>query len=259
MTVRRAALLLAPAVLAMTLSACGGGQSGGLSSRAIAQERRRPPLRANAQPTSVIAAEIALARAAREEGQWLALANRATPGAQIAWNGAAMPAASWLAGRASPATPDRWQAREAWASCDGSAVVVAGLGHDATGNWSRFTRVWERQRDNDFRWSVTVWQPDPDLTRTRREDAAQRAADNADDAIVVEALNMIRARVVPCTRPTGRETGPAASGAQPGLARDGTLRWTPAPDIASGFTAWWQGAEGWEPVHTQLLTAGDGA
>jgi hypothetical protein len=259
MTVPRAALLLA-STLALALAACSGSrQADGLSRRAVAEARRGPPLRPMAQPTSIIAAEIALARAAREQGQWPGLSARATDDAQIAWNGAAAPAATWLTGRASPATPDRWQAREAWASCDGSAVVVTGIGHDAAGNWSRFTRVWERQ-GRDFRWSVTVWQPDAELTRTRREEAAQASADAAEDAIVVEAMNMIRARVAPCPQQNGRPRShygrDAAADRQPGLSRDGTLRWSVAPDAV---TAWWQVADGWEQLHTQPLTAAGGA
>ena len=242
-----------PALLLMlALAGCSGGGGGSMFGRP-GGDRYGPPVRPYAQPTHVIAAEIALGRAAREEGQWTALADRAAPGAQIAWNGGTHDAAGWLAARAGPATPDRWEAREAWASCDGSAVVIAGVGHDAAGNWSRFTRVWERDRD-DFRWSVTVWQPDAELTRSRQAEAQQRAADAEDDAILVEALNMVRARVAtPCPQQRGRgDETPAHAG----LSRDGTLRWTPVPDAAAGFTAWWQTATGWEQVHAQAVPDG---
>ena len=254
MTMRTPALLLMLALVGCT-GGPGGGGAGGMFGRS--GERRGPPLRPIAQPTQVIAAEIALARAAREDGQWAALADRAAPGAQIAWNSGTADAAGWLAGQPNPATPDRWEAREAWSSCDGSAVVIAGIGHDAAGNWSRYTRVWERD-GRDLRWGVTVWQPDGDLTRERAIQAQQSAADAAEDAIVVDALNMVRARVAtPCTQ----QRGPARRSdddapAQSGLSRDGTLRWTPVPGAATGFTAWWQTAEGWEQVHAQAVPEG---
>lgn len=239
-------------LLLLALAGCSGGGGGGGMFGRPGGDRYGPPVRPYAQPTHVIAAEMALARAAREEGQWSALANRAAPGARIAWNGGTHDAFVWLAGRGAPATPDRWEAREAWASCDGSAVVIAGVGHDAAGNWSRFTRVWERDGD-DFRWSVTVWQPDAELTSSRQAEAQQRAADAADDAILVEALNMVRARVA---TPCPQQRGPGGGTAQAGLSRDGTLRWTPAPDAAGGFTAWWQTAGGWEQVHAQAVPQG---
>lgn len=244
----------AAALLLLVLAGCagGGGGSGDMFGRP-GGDRYGPPVRPYAQPTHVIAAEIALARAAREEGQWIALAERAAPGARIAWNSGAADAPTWLTGRANPTAPDRWEAREAWASCDGSAVVIAGIGHDAAGNWSRFTRVWERD-GNAFRWSVTLWQPDAELTRTRQAEAQQRAADAVDDAIVVEAMNMVRARVAtPCPQQRGRGDGGTA---QAGFSRDGTLRWTPAPDGATGFTAWWQTADGWQQIHTQNVPEG---
>jgi hypothetical protein len=249
----RAALLLA-LLPALALAACSGGPGGGGGMRG---NRRPPPMRLYAQPSNVIAAEIALARAARETGQWTALAARAQPGAQIAWNGPAAPAATWLASRPAPAAPDRWQAREAWTSCDGSAVVIAGVGHDAAGNWSRYTRVWERA-GREFRWAVTVWQPDAELTAARRAEEAQRSADAEDDAITVEALNAIRARTAPCPRdrppPTLDEN--AGNPLTPGLARDNTLRWTADLADPTAFTAWWQGAQGWEQVHVQRIAPG---
>jgi len=220
--------------------------------------RDRPPLPPQAQPTSVIATELAFARAAREEGQWSAYSRFAAPGAKLQQDAVAVDAQGWLRGRANPAGAERWAPREAWSSCDGSAVVVVGTSVDQAGDWHRYTRVWERQQDGSFRWAYTLSLPDPVLTAARREREAEDAA-LGEDAIRVEAGNFIRAKVAGCTPPppspapssnpfpaTGLEGGA-------GLSKDRTLAWSWAdtPGTDSIFVAYsWSGTE-WEPVHSE--------
>jgi len=264
---RGVAVLLLATLLAGALAACasgpGGRGDGPGRGRGGGRGDRGAAMRPYAQPSDVIAAELGMGRAARDEGQWTALAERAADGARIDWNGSAGDAAGWLSGRANPAAADRWSAREAWASCDGSVVVATGIGSDAAGQWSRFTRVWERERrGGDYRWSYTLWQPDAELTRTRQEEARERAATAAEDAdaILVESLNFVRARVAECPqRPAGQRRAPDdrdAPPATPGMARDGTLRWSATPGTLS---AWWLVGGEWQQIHPQPTDGPTGA
>jgi len=248
---------LAPLAVLLLLAGCAGGPGGALPG---GRGRSGPPLPQAAQPTSVIATELAFARAAREEGQWAAYRRFAAPGAQVQWEGGSASADSWLAGRTNPPAPDRWVPREAWSSCDGSAVVVAGTSMDQAGNWSRFTRVWERQQGGEFRWAYTRSLPDPQLTSARQESDREDSA-LGEDAIRVEAGNFIRARVADCTTPPAPPspgTSPAAqTGAGAGLSKDRTLRWewASAGTGPGSFVAYSWNGTGWDAVHSDPVAA----
>ena len=239
----------------LLLGACASSEPG-----YIGRGDQRVPLKAD--PSSVVATEIAFNRAAQEEGQWTAFAEYAADGA-VMFVPQRVVARDWLSGRANPAAPERWEVREAWSSCDGSAVVVAGLSTDASGNLSRYTRVWRRQQSNRYRWIATMSVPDSALTQARQARAQQRreAGEPPEDAIVVEGLGFIRARTAGCTIPPGT-TAPAAlpSGAaagEAGMSNDGTLlwRWQADPSGGGRFAAhFWTGTE-WTEVLAETLGA----
>ena len=244
---RRLALLAG-----LLLAGCAGGPGGGLAG---GRGREGPPLPPTAQPTSVIATELAFARAAREEGQWTAYSRYAAPNAQVQWGGTSTSAQSWLAGRANPPSADRWVPRQAWSSCDGSAVVVVGTSTDSAGNWSRFTRVWERQQRGDFRWAYALSLPDPELTRARLERKREQAENAAlgEDVIEVEAGSFIRAKVADCaTSPAPTPVGGSSTETTAGafnLSKDRTLRWE--QDASGRFVAYAWSGEGWDIVHSE--------
>lgn len=236
----------------LLLAACAGGPGGRDDPGARADRAvlaRLPPV---AEPTSVVATELAFARAAREQGQWTAYADYAADDALIA---VPQPVAArdWLAGRANPASADRWAPRDVWSSCDGSAVLVAGISVDPAGEWSRFTRIWQRDDEGEFRWTHSAAAPDPALTRNRREQDRARSAPT-DDAILVEAASFIRARTAACdTAPAQPLPAGAPGGDAQGTAsasRDGTLRWhwqaEPGGRAAIVGRFWTDG--GWETV-----------
>ena len=104
-------------------------------------------------PSNVVAAELAFARAAQEKGQWTAFAEYATEDA-VMFVPEAVNARAWLKGRANPPQAVRWQPHQVWSSCDGSLAVTKGAWQRADGSVGYFTTVWQRQeREKDgYRW-----------------------------------------------------------------------------------------------------------
>src|SRR5690606_39127749 len=84
--------------------------------------RDRTDLRPNANPSAVIAAEMAFARAAQEKGQWTAFRQYATRDA-VMFVPEPVNAQQWLRGQADPAQAVTWQPYQVWSSCDGSFAV----------------------------------------------------------------------------------------------------------------------------------------
>jgi hypothetical protein len=120
----------------------------GVSTAAAAQQARDRFL--TADPSKVVAAELAFARLAQEKGQWTAFAQTSTDQA-VMFVPQPTNAHQWLKGRANPAVAVKWQPYQVWMSCDGSLAVTKGA-------WQRpqsvgyFTTVWQRQRDGNYKW-----------------------------------------------------------------------------------------------------------
>lgn len=116
-----------------------------------------PALKPAANPSAVIAAELAFARLAQEKGQWTAFRATAAPDAEL-FVPQRVRAQDWLRGRADPPVALKWQPQRIWSSCDGSLSVT-------TGAWQRpgaigvFTTVWQRQPDGGYRWVLDHGQP----------------------------------------------------------------------------------------------------
>lgn len=187
--------LAALALLAVT--GCATARSG--------EDRRRAAfLGETAQPSAVIAAELAFAREAQTRGQWTAFARTAADDA-IMFVPDKVDAKTWLRGRANPAQAVRWQPHEVWSSCDGSLAITRGAAQWPDGRHGDFLTVWQRQRDGGYRWTVDVGQfraaalPAPEFVQTR----------------------VATCRPTPPTAATGRETPVVAEG----QSRDGTLRY----------------------------------
>ena len=105
-----------------------------------------------ANPSAVIAAEIAFARLVRAKGQWTAFRETAAPDAvMFAGDGALVLAQSWLKDRANPTVPLGWQTHRVWSSCDGSMMLTTGAWQkgEATG-W--FSTIWQRQPKGEYKW-----------------------------------------------------------------------------------------------------------
>ena len=131
--------LLAAAVT-LSLAACAPGYGSG--SRPLA-------LRAN--PSDVIATELAFARAARDRGTWTAFRDYATRDAQ--WPGPQWESVQTaLKGVSDPAQAIVWQPDLVWASCDGSFALSTGPATHPNGKRTRFATIWQRQSNGEYRW-----------------------------------------------------------------------------------------------------------
>ena len=180
----------------------------------------------NANPSAVIAAEIAFAQLAQAKGQWTAFRSTATKDAvmfvpQMAY------AQAFLKDRADPAQAVKWQPHQVWSSCDGSLAVTRGAWQRPDGSTGYFTTVWQRQKDLKYKWVL-----------------------NQGDAMPfpLDEPEMIAAKVADC--PAGYRPERAAKpnnfkGDLPaldpahrsGASRDATLRWdvTVTPEGARHF------------------------
>jgi hypothetical protein len=109
--------------------------------------------RRTANPSEVVATEIAFARAAQEKGQWTAFREYAADDA-IMFVPKPVAAKDWLKGRANPPRAVAWQPYSIWMSCDGSMAVSKGAWQRADGSTGYFTTVWRRQKDGSYKWEL---------------------------------------------------------------------------------------------------------
>lgn len=121
----------------------------GLATGADARRQRGLPERAN--PGAVIAAELAFARAAQDDGQWTAFRKFSAKDA-VMFVPQPVNAHDWLKKQPDPAQAVRWQPHKVWSSCDGSLAVTKGAWQRADGSVGYFTTVWERQKNGKYLW-----------------------------------------------------------------------------------------------------------
>jgi hypothetical protein len=194
------------------------------------------PMRAYANPSAAIAAELAFARLVQEKGQWTAFRATAADDAVMFTPSSMVLAQSWLKDRANPPVAMARQPHQVWASCDGSTMITHGAWQsgDAHG-W--FTTVWQRREKGGYQWVFD-----------HRDDTPEPVA----------APDMIAARIAECPERRRTETTalPAKANAKPrkpetpppvpfdparrdGRSRDGTLTWrvTAEPGGTHAFTA----------------------
>ena len=183
---------LAAIALAAALAAC-------------ASPRDRTDLRPTANPSAVIATELAFARAAQEKGQWTAFRQYATRDAVMFVPGP-VNAQDWLRRQSDPAEAVKWQPYQVWSSCDGSFVVSTGGATYPGGAQSNFLTVWQKQDDGEYRWVL-----DQALPHSERPFAA--------DTIGAEVADC------PANRPGGRLQIRRGENWRSGLSNDRTLEW----------------------------------
>lgn len=217
------------AALALTLAGCASGE----------RLRNREPLRAD--PSRVVAAELAFARTAQEKGQWTAFAEYAADDA-VMFVPEAVNAKDWLKGRANPPQAVRWQPYQVWSSCDGSLAVTKGAWQRPNGTVGYSTTVWERRdgRNADYRWVMdqgdALAQPLP----AREMIDAKVAVCNSQP---VEAVAAVFSNI------------PASKGG--GQSKDGTLsyEWAVFADGSRSFHVYMTEAGGTEEVLVSEVSA----
>jgi hypothetical protein len=218
-----ASALLVASTLALAGCIGGGGPPKPTKRQAAMIDRVLARAPGAAQPSTIVAAELAFSRAARERGQWTAFREFAAPDAKI--HGAAGPfeAGPWLLAQTDPKEAVQWAPRVVVMSCDGALAVSKGRFRNPEGTVGNFVTVWERQADGAYRYVFDVGgddnpQPPP---RARAEEGD----------IIVTALDVVQGLIASCPRPGAPVPPPpalpiGADGAEGAtLSRDGTLRW----------------------------------
>lgn len=109
-----------------------------------------------ANPSAIIAAEIAFNQRAQEKGQWTAFRATASKDA-IMFVPQPTVALEWLKGRADPAKSVKWQPYKAFMSCDGKTGVTTGAWQGPNGTDGYFTTVWQfveknARGDGEWKW-----------------------------------------------------------------------------------------------------------
>lgn len=224
---RAASMRAVALVLSLALTACaGGGGPPKPNKRQLAQiNRALATAPGAAQPSTIVAVELAFSRAARERGQWTAFRQFAAPGALLHGESGPFAIEPWLATQTDPPEAVQWAPRTVVLSCDGALAVSQGRFRDPEGKVGNFVTVWERQADNTYRYVFDaggddVPQPPP-----------MRTAPVQPGDIVVTDIDAVQGLVATCPRGgAGTPPPPAIPIGEDGkadakLSRDGTLRW----------------------------------
>ncbi len=216
-----ATALLAASTLALSACVGGGGGPPRLPAKVIDRALARAP--GAAQPSTIVAAELAFSRAARERGQWTAFREFAAPDAQIHGEKGPFAALPWLAAQTDPPAAVQWSPRVVVVSCDGSLAASKGRFRDPDGMVGNFVTVWERQADGEYRYVFDVGGAD------NPQPPPKQQAEEGD--IIVTALDLVQGLIASCPRPGAPIMPPpalpvGAEGTEGStLARDGSLRW----------------------------------
>lgn len=217
---RHAAALIACAA-SLGLAACAGAPRPGPSAKLIDRALKTAP--GAAQPSAVVATEIAYLREAKERGQYTVAMEFAAPGAVLHGRNGPVPAGPLFARIGDPDQTVEWSPRTVVMSCDGALALSLGRFKDPEGFVGNYVTGWARQSDNTYKWFYDVAGRDNPQPPPREQ--------FEDGDIVVTAIDAVEGLVATCPRRGETVPPPPAlsiSGDNPGearLSRDGTLRW----------------------------------
>jgi len=212
--------LLLACSLAATVSACAAPRQGP-PPKVIERVLASAP--GKAQPSTIVATEVAFAREAGEQGQFTAAQLYAAPGAMLHGRNGPVVFAAFANSLEDPEVPNEWGPRTVVMSCDGTLALSVGRFRDQEGLVGNYVTTWVRQSDNSYKWIYDVAGRDDPQPPPRRE--------FEDGDIVVTAIDSILGLVATCPRRGETVPSPPAlslSSDNPGdaqLSRDGTLRW----------------------------------
>lgn len=117
-----------------------------LTSGAAADARRRDQVRVDANPSEIVAAEMALSRLTRDKGVGAAFLETATQDA-ILFTPQIVAAQAALKKGSAPLQPMSWTASRVIMSCDGALAVSTGIWQGLNSAGGQFVTVWQRQGD----------------------------------------------------------------------------------------------------------------
>ena len=126
-------------VALVALAACSAGRPGDRDLRPVAN------------PSAVIATELAFARTAQERGQWTAFRQFAAREA-VMFVPEPVNAQEWLRRQTDPPQAVQWQPHQVWSSCDGTIAATRGAWQRPDGSHGFFTTIWQRQDRGVYRW-----------------------------------------------------------------------------------------------------------
>lgn len=212
---------------------------------AVSAQAQRGPrsMRPLANPSALIAADIAFSRLAQEKGKARAFAETATKDAEM-FAPRRLAVGDWLK-RKEPDAPLKWQPYGAWVSCDGNAGVTRG-GWQSGGANGWYTTVWQQQKKGDYKWALDQGDATekpvaaPDFLEGRIADCPARPRDPGGEAKRPAASGGKDQPLPPLAGPIPALAAPAGADAKDGRSRDGTLAWRSVvlPDGARAFTVW---------------------
>jgi len=107
----------------------------------------------SADPSSILAAEIAFVQLARKEGQWTAFRKTSDEDAVMFVPGI-VNAQAWLKKQKDPAQSVTWAPDRIFVSCDASYAVSLGQAAWPDGRKSRFVTMWRRQANGSYKWML---------------------------------------------------------------------------------------------------------
>jgi hypothetical protein len=177
------------AAIAVVSALCATGCATGSSARRDAIDRVLAEGLRKAQPTEVVAVDLGIARAAREDGQWAALRDYAAPAAVLHLPEGPVDADKYLRGRPEPGAPSQWSPEAVWMSCDSRVAVSHGKYVEPDGTWGYYATAWVRERDGGYRWTYMLRAPDTALTQRQKNESKPVEEDGT---IIVQAVPMIR-------------------------------------------------------------------
>ncbi len=138
-----------------------------------------------ANPSAIIAAEIAFNQLAQQKGQWTAFRATAAKDA-VMFVPQPTNALEWLKGKADPAQSVKWQPHKAFMSCDGKTGVTTGAWQRPDGSEGYFTTVWQfveknARGDGEWKWvldhgdALTAGRPPKEMIETKVASCKGRA------------------------------------------------------------------------------------
>ncbi len=209
-----------------------------------------------AQPSTIVATELAYARAAQSEGQYTAGLAYAASGALLHGSNGTVDGIALYTRLSNPKTSVAWGPRTIMMSCDGAVAISLGRFRDQEAQVGNYVTVWQRQPDRQYRWVYDVAGRDNPQPPPRPE--------FEDGDIVVTAIDAVEGLIADCPQRRGNAAPPppalSLSSDHPQgstLSGDGTLRWRweHRPDGIKYFAAeyFYQGE--WRTAIEESLTS----